>query len=67
MFQNITERYKDVSSLLADLALEPPNESITDVESPGPETEYLTLSTIHRALSGIRSSLFTLSRGDSRP
>ena len=49
MFQNITERYKDVSSLLADLALEPPNESITDVESPGPETEYLTLSTIHSA------------------
>src|SRR3990170_1502873 len=25
MFQNITERYKDVGTLLADLALEPPN------------------------------------------
>ena len=49
MFQNITERYRDVSTLLTDLALEPPNESIVDVESPGPETEYLTLSTIHSA------------------
>jgi len=49
MFQNITERYNDVRTLLTDLALEPPNESIADVESPGPETEYLTLSTIHSA------------------
>lgn len=49
MFQNITERYKDVSSLLTDLALEPPTESVSDVESPGPETEYLTLSTVHSA------------------
>lgn len=49
MFQTITDRYRDVSTLLTDLALEPPNESIVDVESPGPETEYLTLSTIHSA------------------
>lgn len=49
MFQNITERYKDVATLLSDLALEPPNESIVDVESPGPEDEFLTLSTIHSA------------------
>lgn len=48
-FQNITERYKSVNELLTDLALEPPNESIADIESPGPETEYLTLSTIHSA------------------
>jgi DNA helicase-2/ATP-dependent DNA helicase PcrA len=48
-FQNITERYQSVGELLSDLALEPPNESIADIESPGPETEYLTLSTIHSA------------------
>lgn len=48
-FQNITERYASVDELLSDLALEPPNESIADIESPGPETEYLTLSTIHSA------------------
>lgn len=49
MFQNIAERYHDTASLLTDLALEPPSESVVDVESPGPETEYLTVSTIHSA------------------
>lgn len=49
MFQNITERYRDIDELLTDLALEPPNESVVDIESPGPEDEYLTLSTIHSA------------------
>jgi DNA helicase II / ATP-dependent DNA helicase PcrA len=48
-FQNITERYTSVDELLTDLALEPPNESIADIESPGPETEFLTLSTVHSA------------------
>lgn len=60
MFQNITERYKDVSSLLTDLALEPPNESIADVESPGPEDEYLTLSTIHSAKGLEWNTVFVL-------
>lgn len=49
MFQNITERYNDVGTLLTDLALEPPNESVSDIESPGKEEEFLTLSTIHSA------------------
>jgi DNA helicase-2/ATP-dependent DNA helicase PcrA len=49
MFQNITERYRTVDELLTDLALEPPNESVVDIESPGPEREFLTLSTIHSA------------------
>ncbi|MBI5464743.1 MAG: ATP-dependent helicase, partial [Ignavibacteriales bacterium] len=44
MFQTITERYKDLASLLTDIALEPPNQSIVDVESPGKEEEFLTLS-----------------------
>jgi DNA helicase-2/ATP-dependent DNA helicase PcrA len=48
-FQNITERYKSVDELLTDLVLEPPNSSIADIESPGPEREFLTLSTIHSA------------------
>lgn len=49
MFQNIAERYKDVESLLTDMALEPPTESVIDVESPGKEEEMLILSTIHSA------------------
>lgn len=60
MFQNITERYKDVDSLLTDLALEPPTESIVDVESPGPEDEFLTLSTIHSAKGLEWHSVFIL-------
>lgn len=60
MFQNITERYNDVDSLLTDLALEPPNESIVDVESPGPEEEFLTLSTIHSAKGLEWNSVFVI-------
>ena len=60
MFQNITERYKDIDSLLTDLALEPPNESIVDVESPGPEEEFLTLSTIHSAKGLEWNSVFII-------
>jgi DNA helicase II / ATP-dependent DNA helicase PcrA len=60
MFQNITERYKDVDTLLTDLALEPPNESIVDVESPGPEEEFLTLSTIHSAKGLEWNSVFII-------
>jgi DNA helicase-2/ATP-dependent DNA helicase PcrA len=60
MFQNITERYKNLDSLLSDLALQPPNESIVDVESPGPEEEFLTLSTIHSAKGLEWNSVFII-------
>jgi DNA helicase-2/ATP-dependent DNA helicase PcrA len=60
MFQNITERYKEVDTLLTDLALEPPTESIVDVESPGPEEEFLTLSTIHSAKGLEWNSVFII-------
>ncbi|MGB2870039.1 MAG: ATP-dependent helicase [Bacteroidota bacterium] len=60
MFQNITERYKEIGTLLTDLALEPPNESIVDVESPGPEEEFLTLSTIHSAKGLEWNSVFVI-------
>ena len=60
MFQNITERYKDVSTLLTDLALEPPQESVVDVEDPGPEREFLTLSTIHSAKGLEWNSVFII-------
>lgn len=49
MFQNICERYRSLNSLLTDMALEPPNESISDISATGSETEYLVLSTIHSA------------------
>jgi DNA helicase II / ATP-dependent DNA helicase PcrA len=49
MFQNICERYRSVNSLLSDMALEPPNESVADVAATGSEDEHLVLSTIHSA------------------
>ncbi len=49
MFQTICERYKSVNSLLSDMALEPPSESVSDITPTGSEDEYLILSTIHSA------------------
>jgi len=48
-FQTITERYRNLESMLADVALEPPNDSLGDVLAVEPEEGYLTLSTIHSA------------------
>ena len=48
-FVTISERYKSVNDLLNDMALEPPTESVIDVEAESKENEYLTLSTIHSA------------------
>ncbi len=49
IFLNITENYKSLDSLLADMAIEPVIDSVIDIESPDKEEEYLTLSTIHSA------------------
>lgn len=48
-FQNITERYRSLETMLADMALEPPSDSLGGVLAEGPEHEFLTLSTIHSA------------------
>jgi DNA helicase II / ATP-dependent DNA helicase PcrA len=48
-FQTITERYRSLESMLADVALEPPNDSLGDVLAIEPDEGYLTLSTIHSA------------------
>jgi DNA helicase-2/ATP-dependent DNA helicase PcrA len=66
MFQTITERYTDVPTLLNDLALEPPQESVVDVEAPGKETEFLTLSTIHSAKGLEWRAVFILYALDGR-
>lgn len=49
IFINISSNYKSIDNFLADIALEPPNESISDVEADDKEKERLTLSTIHSA------------------
>jgi DNA helicase II / ATP-dependent DNA helicase PcrA len=49
IFQNISENYKSLDILLADMAIEPIIDSVIDIEAPTKETEFLTLSTIHSA------------------
>jgi DNA helicase-2/ATP-dependent DNA helicase PcrA len=49
MFQQITERYRSLGTLLTDLALEPATESVTDITPTGTDDEKLVLSTIHSA------------------
>ncbi len=66
MFGQIASRYADVPTLLTDLALEPPNESIADVESPGAEREHLVLSTIHSAKGLEWHSVFVIYALDGR-
>lgn len=49
IFNNIASNYKSLHSFLADMALEPPRDSVIDVDSEDKEKEFLTLSTIHSA------------------
>ena len=48
-FQLITERYHSLNSLLSDLSLDPPTESMTELNPGSNDGELLTLSTIHSA------------------
>ncbi len=45
----MAERYGDLEGFLADVTLEPPDESVTGIEAPDREDERLVLSTIHSA------------------
>lgn len=45
----MAERYDALEEFLADLTLEPPDESVTGVEAPDRDDERLVLSTIHSA------------------
>lgn len=49
IFINITANYKSLTSLLADMALDPPTDSVADISEEDHEDEHLTLSTIHSA------------------
>lgn len=45
----MVERYGSLEEFLADLTLEPPDESVADIEAPDRDDERLVLSTIHSA------------------
>jgi len=46
---NISSNYKSSDEFLSDMAIDPPQDSVVDVESDNNENEFLTLSTIHSA------------------
>ncbi|MDD3013034.1 MAG: ATP-dependent helicase [Candidatus Gastranaerophilales bacterium] len=48
-FKYLAENYRSFESFLSDLALEPPNSSLSEVEKGSTQDEFLTLSTIHSA------------------
>ena len=49
MFLSISERYTNLNEFLNDMAIEPPVESVVDIEEESKEDEFLTISTIHSA------------------
>jgi len=66
MLQSIAARYRQLSVMLTDMALEPPNESVRDIEAEGKEREFLTLSTIHSAKGLEWNTVFVMYLVDGR-
>lgn len=60
IFQAISANYRTLNAFLDDLALEPPTQSVIDLENPGSEDEFLTLSTIHSAKGLEWHSIFVI-------
>jgi DNA helicase-2/ATP-dependent DNA helicase PcrA len=66
-FATIAERYRSTRALLADMALEPPTDSVGGVLAAGGEDEGLvTLSTIHSAKGLEWHTVFVLWAADGR-
>lgn len=60
IFHNITENYRSLDSLLADMAIEPIIDSVIDIGEAEKEEEFLTLSTIHSAKGLEWNSVFII-------
>jgi DNA helicase-2/ATP-dependent DNA helicase PcrA len=66
-FATLAERYRDLAPMLADMALEPPSDSVGDVMAVDVEEgEMLTLSTVHSAKGLEWHTVFVLSVADGR-
>ncbi len=62
----MAERYQRLEDFLADLALEPLEESVADVEAPDRDDERLVLSTIHSAKGLEWQAVFVIWAVDGR-
>jgi DNA helicase II / ATP-dependent DNA helicase PcrA len=66
MFLSISEQYSDVETLLVDLALDPPTNSIAGMEGPNKDEELLVLSTVHSAKGLEWKAVFIINALDGR-
>jgi ATP-dependent DNA helicase UvrD/PcrA len=66
-FEVLAERYQSLPRFLADMALEPPSDSVGEVMAVDPgEGELLTLSTVHSAKGLEWHSVFVIAVADGR-
>ncbi len=65
-FFNLSEKYLSLEDFLSDLALEPPDSSVEDIEEGAKADEYLTLSTIHSAKGLEYKAVFIVGAVDGR-
>lgn len=65
-FATIAGRYRELPPLLADMALEPPTDSVGDVLAVDPDEGLLTLSTIHSAKGLEWHTVFLIWAADGR-
>lgn len=66
-FVTLAERYRSLSRMLADMALEPPSDSVGDVMAVDVEEgEMLTLSTVHSAKGLEWHTVFVISVAEGR-
>lgn len=65
-FHYLSEQYSSLEDFLSDLALEPPDSSVTDVNEGAHQDEFLTLSTIHSAKGLEWRAVFIVGAVDGR-
>ena len=65
-FHYLSEQYSNLKDFLSDLALEPPDSSVSEVEDGAHQDEYLTLSTIHSAKGLEWKAVFIIGAVDGR-
>ena len=65
-FHYLSEQYSTLEDFLSDLALEPPDSSVTDVNEGAHQDEFLTLSTIHSAKGLEWRAVFIVGAVDGR-
>lgn len=65
-FLALSEKYSSLEDFLSDLALEPPDSSVEDIEEGAVKDEFLTLSTIHSAKGLEYKAIFIIGAVDGR-